>query len=56
LPNVENSPKTKEKKMPHSSKQESKKCRDVDLEVWWKLGGICTNLVSESKSGGPNFQ
>jgi hypothetical protein len=30
LPSDESSPKTKEKKMPLYTKQESKKCRDVD--------------------------
>jgi hypothetical protein len=48
LPSVENSPKTKEKKVPHYTKQESEKnCRDVDPKVWWKLGGIGTGLVSK---------
>jgi hypothetical protein len=47
LPNVENLSKTKKKKMPHYTKQESEKCRDVNSKVWWKFGGIGTSLVSK---------
>jgi len=46
LPSVENLPRTKEKKIPHYTKQ-VKKCRDVDPEVLWKLVGINIGLVSK---------
>jgi len=48
--------KQKRKKWPTKQNKKVKKCRDVELEVWCKLGGIGTGLVSESKSGDPNFQ
>jgi len=48
--------KQKRKKCPTHQNKKVKKCRDVDLEVWCKLGGIGNSLVSESKSGSPNFQ
>jgi hypothetical protein len=39
--------KQKRKKYPTTQNKKVKKCRDVDLEVWWKLGGISTGLVLE---------
>jgi len=49
LPSAENSPKTKKIKInaPLQKNKKVKKCRDVDPEVWWKLGGIGTGLVSK---------
>jgi hypothetical protein len=47
LPSAENSPKKKRKKCPTTQNKKVKKCRDVDPEVWWKLGGISTGLVSK---------
>jgi hypothetical protein len=37
----------KRKKCPTTQNKKVKKCKDVDLEVWWKLGGISTSLVSK---------
>jgi hypothetical protein len=48
--------KQKRKKWPTSQNKKMKKCKDIDLEVWWKVGGIDTGLVLELKNGGPNFQ
>jgi hypothetical protein len=39
--------KEKRKKCPTSQNKKVKKCKDVDLEVWWKLGAIDTGLVLE---------
>jgi hypothetical protein len=47
--------KQKRKKCPTTQNKKVKKCRDVDPEVWWKLGGIGSGLVSKLKSAGPNF-
>jgi hypothetical protein len=39
--------KEKRKKCPTTQNKKVKKSRDVDLEVWWKLGGIGSGLVSK---------
>ncbi len=39
--------KEKRKKCPTTQNKKVKKCRDVDPEVWWKLGGIGSGLVSK---------
>jgi hypothetical protein len=57
LPNAENLRKEKrKKKCPTNQNKKVKKWRDVDPEVWCKLGGIGTFIVSESKNGNSNFQ
>jgi len=48
--------KQKRKNCPTNQNKKVKKYRDVDPEVWCKLGGIGISLISESKSGNPNFQ
>jgi hypothetical protein len=39
--------KEKRKKCPTTQNKKVKKSKVVNLEVWWRLGGIDTSLVSK---------
>jgi len=48
--------KQKRKKCPNNQNKKVKNYKDIDPEVWCKLGGMGTSLISKSKSGNLNFQ